>query len=288
MSYADFRSDERPPSISQGLDLTDYDWDETEVKAIVQRELDDAMGQDGGTLSRERLTALKFYEGQPFGNEVEGRSQVVMRSVLEAVEWVLPALIRIFTASDQICVVEPPRPGTEDQAKQATEYRNYIFRDNQGFLLIHDWFKDALLEKLGWVKYYWNTQRTTETQSYTGLTKEQYDVLLGGDTDVEVVKVTHYPQDNDEFGLDRAFVPPPPPPPVSLGLPPGLPVPPPPGLRPPLLGQPPQPPPAMSPGLPPGLPSGLPGLLPGASARRTTFWAASAAAVCSATKAASD
>src|SRR4249920_25333 len=108
MSYTDFGND-RPGAVPQGLDLGG-DWDEDEVKAIVQRELDDALGQDGGTLSSERLNALKYYQGEPFGDEIEGRSQVVALSVLEAVEWLLPALMRIFTASDKICVVEPGRP----------------------------------------------------------------------------------------------------------------------------------------------------------------------------------
>lgn len=217
MSYATYG--ERPQAIEQGLDLGD-DWDETEVKAVVQRELDDAMGQDGGTLARERLHALRFYEGHPFGNEVEGRSQVVMRSVLEAVEWVLPALIRIFTASDKICVVEPgqlppppqqqmmmgaaPPPDPEVLARQATDYVNHIFqRDNPGFMILHDWFKDALLEKLGWVKYWWDTQQTVETQTYTGLTRAQLDALVGQDEDVEIIKERRYRQEVDEFLMDR-------------------------------------------------------------------------------------
>jgi hypothetical protein len=251
---------ERPAPIAQGLELDDLD--EEEVKAAIQRELDSALGQDGGTLSQERLTAQKYYNGEPFGNEVPDRSQVVMRSVLEAVEWVLPALIRIFTASnDQICIVEPPRPGTEAAAKQATDYVNHIFwRENPGFLILHDWFKDALLEKVGWTKFWFDTQQVVETQSYTGLTREQYDALKGADPDVEVVKEKSYLQKEDEFNLDRPFVPPPPPemspgpsaPPVgalpsgaAAGMaPPQMP----PGQRPVLPAPPPG---ALSPPLPP-------------------------------------
>jgi hypothetical protein len=259
----------RREEIIQGLDLDDLD--EDHVKSVIRQELESALGRDGGTLSSDRLQALRYYEGQPFGNEVEdgSRSTVVMRTVLEAVEWVLPALIRIFTASDKICTVEPPRPGTEQQAKQATEYLNHVFmRENQGFLVLHDWFKDALLERLGWVKYYWDTQKTTETESYTGLTKEQYDALLGSDEDVEVVKLTKYLMDMDEFNLDRPYVPrPPPPPPMSAmppppppGAPSGGPQPsgPPQGLAPP--SGPPGPPagPGASPAPPAGAPAGSP------------------------------
>src|SRR5678815_291825 len=253
--------------IAQGLDLPDG-LDEDEVKSVVQQELQAALGQDGGSLAQERLQAQKYFAGEPLGNEVEGRSQLVFKTVLEAVEWALPALLRIFTASDQICIVDPPRPGLEDRAAQATTYLNHIWaRDNPGFMILHDWLFDALLEKLGWVKYWWNTQKTVESKTYTGLTQEQYDALLGQDADVGVVKIRRYTQDADEFNMDRPFVPPPMPPPgmvpplngagPSPGMP-GLP----PGLPPGSPGLPPGPPPGPLPGLPPGLPSGPPGAFP--------------------------
>jgi len=267
-----YRPKERE-QIVQGLKLDDLD--EERVKAIIQGELDEALGQDGGELSRERLEALRFYNGEPEtgGPVVADRSQVVMRTVLEAVEWVLPALIRCFTASgDRICIVEPPRPKMEEEARQATDYLNHIFyRDNDGFLLIHDWFKDALLERLGWVKFYWDTQKTTETQTYPGLTKEQYEALLGDDEDIEVLKLERYLQKTDSFNQDRPQVPPelgfpsaPPLAPVAAPPPTGLPGQPP-GLPPGPLGPPPQLPPGPSPGLPPGLPPGFPAASPGAS-----------------------
>jgi len=248
--------------IEQGLDLDELE--EERVKAIIGQELDEALGQDGGELSNARLEALRYYGGEPFGNEVDDRSQVVMRTVLEAVEWVLPALIRIFTASEKICIVEPPRPGMEEDAKQATDYLNYIFyRDgqNEGFLLLHDWFKDALLERLGWVKFYWDTQKTTETETYTGLTQEQYDELLGDDEDVEVLKLERYPQKADSFNLDRPQTPVP----AEAGMPAANAMPSgPPSAVPPAVpsafGPPPMP---AAPGPAPGLPP--PGLMaPGA------------------------
>lgn len=166
--------------------MADFDLDE--VKRIVQGELDAALGQDGGQLSQERLAALQYYNGEPLGTEVEGRSSVVMRSVLEAVEWVLPALLRIFTASDQICVVEPRLPGQEEQAEIATQYLNFIWsRDNEGFSILHDWMKDALLEKTGWLKVWFDTSEESVTKSYTHITEEEFDALLEQDGEVDVL-----------------------------------------------------------------------------------------------------
>jgi hypothetical protein len=248
--------------IEQGLDLDELE--EERVKQIIQYELDEALGQDGGELSNARLEAMKYYNGAPEtgGPLVADRSQVVMRTVLEAVEWVLPALIRVFTQSDKLCLVEPPRPGMEEQARQATDFLNHcLMRDNQGFMILRDWFADALLERLGWVKFYWDTQKTTETYTYSGQTEETYYALLGEDEGVETVKLTRRRQKADSFNLDRPQVPPPPPsgpPSPPLLSPTGLPPQPPAGLP---TGFPPGSPaaPALSPpGTPPGLPAGAP------------------------------
>ena len=141
------------------------------------------------------MEAIKYYNGEKFGNEVPGRSQIVYRSVLEAVEWVLPALLRIFTASDRICVIEPRLPGQEDQAEIATEYINHIFyRDNSGFMVLHDLFKDALLERLGWVKVWFDTDSETISKSFTHISRDTYDALLDQDG-VELVKESSYTED---------------------------------------------------------------------------------------------
>src|SRR5580765_9089141 len=236
--------DDADEPIRQGLDLGELE--EDEVKSIIQRELENALGNNDGDLARQRQEALRYYDGEKFGNEVDGRSEVVMRSVLEAVEWVLPALMRIFTASDQICTVEPSRPAPYQPlmpgqppppdpvllAKQATLYINHLFlKDNPGFLILRDWFADALIEKLGWVKYWWSTQREVETKSYTGILQFQLDALLGDDPDAEVIREKRYMQEPDEFAMDRPFVPPPQPAmPQMPGMPP-LPPPPPPQIE---------------------------------------------------------
>ena len=235
---------QREPEIrlaEQELDLGDLDQDE--VRAIIMGELDAALGQDGGQLSGDRLEAIRYYMGEPLGTEVEGRSSVVMRSVLEAVEWVLPALLRIFTASDKIAIVEPRLPDQEEIAAQATEYLNFIFyRDNPGFMVLHDLFKDALLERLGWVKVWFSTGEESVTKSYTHITPEQFDALLEQDGEVEVLKKRSY----------KEQIPQPPMPAAGPGLGPGMM---PPGPM-PGPGQVPQPGPAPMP--PPGPPMGGP------------------------------
>lgn len=174
---------------------------ETGLKAIIANEMENALGIDGGKLSNERRDALKQYLGEKYGNEVDGRSQVVDRTIMETVEWILPALLRLFTASDKVVNVEPQQPQDEQAAEQQTEYANYIFtRDNNGFFILHTWFKDALLQKLGWVKVYWDIERKSKIEKYQGLTQEQYDALKA-DEDVEVIDEVVYAAFGPALGL---------------------------------------------------------------------------------------
>ena len=161
-----------------------------DLRSCLAGELAAAVGGDGSSLSADRSKAMQYYAGDGFAGDDEnsGRSLVVMKTVLENVEWVIPALLRIFTASDKLAIVEPLREQDQDAAVQATEYVNYIMMtENPGFMILHDWFKDALLCKLGWVKRYWDSSKKTEIRDYTGLLEEQYQALLA-DPDVEVIE----------------------------------------------------------------------------------------------------
>src|SRR5579863_1745167 len=167
--------------------------DEGELKSILANEIHLALGADGGKLSTDRRELLEAYEGLPYGNEIDGRSQVVSRNVMEAVEWSLPALLRIFLASDKICEFEPYRPGEEAMAAQATDYVNFILqKDNHGFMLFHDWFKTCLIQKNSYLKVYYSEQRTFSISTYSGLSDLEYQQITAGD-DIEVIEETTYP-----------------------------------------------------------------------------------------------
>jgi len=157
------------------------------LKAAIQSAIDDSIGYVESETVDQRKTALQYYLRQPLGNEVEGRSQVVTGEVAEAIDGALPALLRIFTGSDQIVVADPSGPGDEAGAKQATDYLNYIFlRDNPGVTIMRDWFFDALLQKNGIVKAYWEDKTDISKEEYEGLTDDELAMMLQ-DPEIEVV-----------------------------------------------------------------------------------------------------
>lgn len=164
--------------------------DESTLKAIVAAKVAAAAG--GGELdsdqSAARRNALKYYRGDKRGDEIEGRSQVISRDVADAVDAIMPSLIKVFTAGPEIAVFEPVGPEDESAAAQATDYVNWIFgQQNNGFMLLHTWFKDALLNRLGVVESWWDEAEENVRESYDGLTDDEFG-LLQADEDVEIVE----------------------------------------------------------------------------------------------------
>jgi hypothetical protein len=169
---------------------------QNDLKSILQAELDDAIGFLETETVEQRKQALEAYLRQPYGNEVEGKSQIITGEVAEAIDGALPSLVRIFTGSDQIVVFEPQGPQDEASAKQATDYCNWVFhRDNEGMAILHDWFKDALLQKNGIVKAYWEDKEDITKERYFDLSNDELAMILS-DESMEIVE-----QDTTEFPI---------------------------------------------------------------------------------------
>ena len=70
--------------------------DDQELQGIVGNEIDDAIDFIDNWVSPIRATATQYYRGEPFGDEEEGRSQVVSMDVrmIIATEKVRPTQTR--------------------------------------------------------------------------------------------------------------------------------------------------------------------------------------------------
>ena len=161
-----------------------------ELAALVEQEIQSSLGYGDGKLTQQRTDAMDRYYGKKYGNEQEGRSQIVTRDVADVIEWIMPSLMKIFTGGDKVVQFEPQGPEDVEAAKQATDYTNHvIMKQNPGFNIIYSWFKDALLQKNGIVKHYWDDTTEVTREEYKNLTEEEFTALLIDDT-VEVVEHT--------------------------------------------------------------------------------------------------
>ena len=155
---------------------------ENTLKGILDAEIENAIGYVQTETTEDRSKAIRYYNREPYGQEVEGRSSIVTGEVAEVVDGALPQLLRIFTQSDELVRFEPKFPGDEEAAKQATEYCNLVFfQDNDGVIMMHNWFKDALLQKNGIVKYWWEDSEDPIKEKYKNLNAEELTMLFADD-----------------------------------------------------------------------------------------------------------
>ena len=165
---------------------------EEELVTRIRGEITDSLGYMGDTISQQREKAMSYYYGQPFGNEVEGRSQFVDSTVQDTIEWIKPSLMRVFASGDQMVKFSPHGPEDVKMAEQATDYVNYVFtKDNPGWEILYSWFTDALLSKNGIVKVWWDEYEEWNREEYRGLNEMEFEALLS-DPSVEVLEHSEY------------------------------------------------------------------------------------------------
>lgn len=141
-----------------------------------------------GDLAEDRADALDYYLGEPMGNEVEGRSQVISRQVWDVVEWIKPQLADIFCGGEEVVSFAARGPNDMKAAEQETDYINYVVtQKNAWFEVFYSWCHDALIQKNGYVKAYWDDGVDTITETYRGLTDDEMALLMQS-PDMEVVE----------------------------------------------------------------------------------------------------
>ena len=156
--------------------------DELELKTIISTEIDNAIGYLETETVEDRATSMNFYLRHPYGNEVEGKSSIVTGEVAEAVDGALPQLVRVFTSSEDAVRFEATKDGGDEFADQASDVANWVFyKQNDGFLILHNWFKDALMQKVGVVKAYWLEEKDITKETYQGLTDDELAMLVMND-----------------------------------------------------------------------------------------------------------
>ena len=82
---------------------------EEELLSRINSEVTDALGYDD-TIQDQRDKAMRYYYGEPFGNEVSGRSQFVDSTVQDSIEWIKPNLMRVFASGDELVQFSPHGP----------------------------------------------------------------------------------------------------------------------------------------------------------------------------------
>jgi hypothetical protein len=160
-----------------------------ELQSLLSNQIQNALGYLGGQLSDSRTKSLEYYLGDKLGTEIDGRSQVVSTDVSDTIESLLPNLLRVFTASDKVVHCEPMTAEDVPMAAQATAYLNHVFyKENDGFQLLYNFFKDALIEKNGFLKIYWDDSEKVDYETYENLSIVEKEALQDTNDEIETVE----------------------------------------------------------------------------------------------------
>lgn len=175
-----------------------------EFEGALDAEISDAIDYNDEYLAPARTAATLFYKAAPFGTEEDGRSRTVMPVVRDTVRATLPSLMKIFFGSTRVVEFLPSAKMSDTLAEDATETVGYVFtRANDGWSACWAAFKDALVRKTGWIKWWWDDSINVKATVFTGVTEEQLleaEATLMPDEQLEVIEVTQVGVQRDEMG----------------------------------------------------------------------------------------
>ena len=170
-----------------------------ELAGLLAEHETQAVGYYNSDIAEEQASALDRYYRRPYGDEREGRSQVVDGTVSITVDNALAAILKPFVTAEDTVSFEPRSQEDVEQAEQATEYVNYVLHnDNPGFLILHDWFKDALIQKLGVVKCWWEDKTRRKPELLESLDPLQVEQILASEN---VIDGPFEPDENGFYSL---------------------------------------------------------------------------------------
>lgn len=162
---------------------------EDDLASLCSREWQDA---DGSLpiIRAERERGLNSYEQRPYGNEEDGLSSFVASDIRDVVEWTLPQLVDLFVGGDTPVAFSAENAEDAQAADIEARYCQYVFeRQNPGVIIAYQWIKDALIQKNGIVKAWWQEKDRVEREEYKGKTIVEY-LELSNDPELEVDEVT--------------------------------------------------------------------------------------------------
>lgn len=166
--------------------------DENQIRGIVASEESSAIGflGEGSEIQRKRDLLLKYYFSEEFGDEAEGQSRVVTSDVQDVIEGMLPSMLRLFIQGRTVARFEADLPEYEEEADAKTAVANHIFlRMNNGPLILHTAFKDALTQFTGVMKVSYREEDIVIPKAFRGLSEAEVKALVAkGAENVETDK----------------------------------------------------------------------------------------------------
>lgn len=179
---------------------------EAELLAVVKSQLGNSIKYSNDDFNAVNEKLIDSYNQELYGNEVDGRSQVVSSDHYDMVESDMPPLARIFLGSNKIMSFQPFGEDDKEECRQKTEYAHYLIRGQRdSFKILFDFLKEPGFAKCAVLKFYPEEIRRPEYVSYQGLSEDEMAVVMsdleGGDKVDSVEVVSHEEREGQRFDV---------------------------------------------------------------------------------------
>jgi hypothetical protein len=178
----------KAPLTRKGEGMMDTD----DISAAIGPVLADCVAFADTVLTPERVMAAKYYDGEPFGNEEEGRSQIVLTVLRDTVSGIVPEVLRVAYGPERVVEFTPKSsdPQASLDAKHQTDYIHFCFTErNAGFLESLAVLKDGLIKNVGIFKTWWDDSSDVRAYTLRNVTDDELN-SLAADDDVKLLGVT--------------------------------------------------------------------------------------------------
>lgn len=167
-----------------------------QIKRFLSQEIQNAMFyiDSSENISSSRYRNWEYYRGVMADlPTLQGQSEVVSSEVSDYIQMLLPSLLRPFTSGDKIWDFTPTNPDMIEPMKLMGRYINEVVfkKDNRGEIVLNNWAFDALVQKNGVVKVWWDEAKDITDDMHEGLTDPEY-MLTAARLDPHTQEITGY------------------------------------------------------------------------------------------------
>lgn len=184
---------------------------EDQLSAIIAQQIELARNSDDKSDSgNTRAKQLDYFLGRmdAYVPPEPNRSKVVSRDVADVINWLMPEIIKIFTASRRMFVANPEEPEDLDYADEVTDGLNHVFwKENFGYGTVYDGTFDALLHGDGIAKTYYDDTPVYGPAKYQdGLSEDELAMLLQDEAVEVLAKTEHETEGYDMMSGETVMV----------------------------------------------------------------------------------
>lgn len=159
---------------------------------------------ESGTFNSDNENYLKYYNGDPFGNEVNGRSKVISTDTRDMVEADMPSLARVFLGAGDPVEFKPTGSSVEaiQEARDKQAVVSHIIKSiRNSFRTQHDWLKASEIQNISALEYGVEETKRPKYATYSDISEDELAAIVADieeDKDVESVEVIERDGDDDD------------------------------------------------------------------------------------------